>query len=235
MNMKRLFALTAIFITGTFPAFSQPAPPPYQGTSPIVVTGNKISCPTCGTGSGTIGGSGTTGHLTKFTGTSAIGNGDLSSDCTTSGTLAVTCTKTNGSAFAASATTDTTNASNISSGTLSNSRLSTMTSNLCVTWDSTTTVVAQTIEFPIPWTSYTVTQAQSAVAIGTSFTLVAKINGTNITGLAGPLTVSGSSNTNTAATATNTGSANDQITLVIASPSGSPAQAYVCLTVTHTP
>lgn len=51
-----------------------------------------------------------------FGATGAIAN--ISGDCTTSGSSAITCTKTSGSSFATSATTDTTNAANISSGTL---------------------------------------------------------------------------------------------------------------------
>jgi hypothetical protein len=85
-------------------------------------TGISIAA-TAGGGTVTTSGSPASGNLTKFSGATAITNGDLSGDCTTSGTLAITCTKTSGVAFAASATTDTTSASNITSGTLNVLRL----------------------------------------------------------------------------------------------------------------
>ena len=81
-----------------------------------------------GAGTVTTTGSPVTGNLTKFSGSSAITNGDLAGDCTTNGTLSITCTKTNSVNFAASATTDTTNASNIASGTLGAARLPNPTS-----------------------------------------------------------------------------------------------------------
>ena len=68
-------------------------------------------------------GSPSSGNLAKFSGATSVTNADLSGDCTTSGTAAMTCTKTNGTAFATSATTDTTNASNVSSGTLGAARV----------------------------------------------------------------------------------------------------------------
>jgi hypothetical protein len=48
----------------------------------------------CGSGSGTVTttGSPASGNLSKFSGPTSITNGDLSGDCTTSGTLVVTCT-----------------------------------------------------------------------------------------------------------------------------------------------
>jgi len=58
---------------------------------------NTVSGP-CGTSSGTITATGTpaSGNLTKFSGGTSITNGDLSGDCLTSGTLAITCSKLGG-------------------------------------------------------------------------------------------------------------------------------------------
>jgi len=53
-----------------------------------------------GTGSVTTTGSPASGNLTKFSGSTSITNGDLSGDATTSGTLAVTVSKINGTSFA---------------------------------------------------------------------------------------------------------------------------------------
>lgn len=109
----------------------------------------------------------------------------------------------------------------------------TITDAKCVTWDSTTAVTAQTIDFPVEWTSYTITQAKAKVSGGGSFTYTIKIGGTNVTSLA-TVTVNSASNVNTSATGANTGSANDIVSVVIASPSGTVNQAYVCPVFTHT-
>lgn len=60
-----------------------------------------------GGGSGTVTttGSPASGNLAKFSGATSITNGDISGDCTTSGTLAIVCTKTNGVALTSAATT----------------------------------------------------------------------------------------------------------------------------------
>ena len=109
----------------------------------------------------------------------------------------------------------------------------TVTDNKIVTWDSTTAVTAQTVTFPVPWTSYTITKVQTSVAGGGSFTAGVKIGGTNVTSCSA-ISVSGTSNTNTTCTAANTGSANDQISVVISSPSGTVNTAYVSVVFTHT-
>ena len=110
-----------------------------------------------------------------------------------------------------------------------------LTNSKTVTWDSTTAVTAQTVEFPVEWTSYTITKVYSAVSGGGSFTADIKINGTGVTSCSGgAISVSGTSNTSTSCTGSNTGSAGDQISVVISSPSGTVDQAYVSVVFTHT-
>lgn len=140
--------------------------------------------------------------------------------------------KTGGVAFAASATTDTTNAGNISSGTLNAARLPTITNSIGVGFPSTTAVTAQTITVPISWTSGTITAVHSAVNGGGSFTYAIQINGTPVTGC-NVITVSGSSDASTSCTAANVIAAGNQVSIIIASPSGTANQAYVFATVTH--
>lgn len=109
----------------------------------------------------------------------------------------------------------------------------TITDTICATWDSTTTVTAQTIDFPIAWTSFTITSVKAKTGGGGSFTYAAQIAGVGVTSC-NVVTVNSSSNVNTSCTAANTGSANAIVSLVIASPSGTVNQAYVCPVFTHT-
>lgn len=77
---------------------------PYSASNPLPI--NIVSG---GGGGGTVTTTGTpaSGNLTEFSGTTSITNGDLTGDCTTSGTLATTCSKTNGVSFGAAATVNT--------------------------------------------------------------------------------------------------------------------------------
>jgi hypothetical protein len=60
-----------------------------------------------GSGTVTTTGSPASGNIAKFSGATSITNGDLSGDCTTSGTLVTTCLKTNGTNFGTAATQNT--------------------------------------------------------------------------------------------------------------------------------
>jgi hypothetical protein len=147
--------------TGAFTK-AQPAYADLTGTPALPVTKtctgtDKVSaydsstglftCTTDQTGAGG-GGSGTVtdtlgaliaGQLVIGNGGDDIKVGDLSGDCTTSGSTATTCTKTNGAAFAASATTDATNAANIGSGTLDCARMPALTGDISTAAGSCTT------------------------------------------------------------------------------------------------
>jgi hypothetical protein len=77
------------------------------GTNALIWTsGTGFGCNTISAGLGTVTttGSPVSGNLTKFSGATSVTNSDLSGDCTTSGTLAVTCLKTNGTSFTGYAT-----------------------------------------------------------------------------------------------------------------------------------
>jgi len=110
--------------------------------------------------------------------------------------------------------------------------VTTVTDEICATWDSNTSVVAGTVSFPIPWATYTITQVKSAVNGGGSFTANVKIGSTSVTSCSA-ISVSGSSNANTTCTAANTGVQSDIINVVVTAPSGTVNQAYVCPKFTH--
>jgi hypothetical protein len=94
-------------------------------SSPSIFMASNGTCQSGGGGGGSVSTTGApaSGNLTVFSSGSTITSGNLSGDCTTSSTLAITCTKTGGVSFAPSATIDTTTANNIGSGTLASARL----------------------------------------------------------------------------------------------------------------
>jgi hypothetical protein len=102
----------------------------------IYVNGVAVS----GGGGGTVTTTGTpgSGNLSKFSGATSVTNGDLSGDCTTSGALAVTCTKTNGTPFGTAATANT----GTSGGNLCLLNASCTYSGTTWTWQDGTTVTS---------------------------------------------------------------------------------------------
>src|SRR5579859_1853109 len=101
-----------------------------------------------GTGTVTTTGTPATGNLTKFSGATSIVNGDLSGDCTTSGTLAVTCTKTSGTALGTFATANAATPPAIGGTTPAAGSFSTVNGNTFTTGTYTLTgVAAKTLTF----------------------------------------------------------------------------------------
>lgn len=205
-----------------------------------------------GAGTVTTTGSPANGNLAKFSGATSVTNTDLTGDVTTSGGVATTVAKIAG--VAVGTPTGTTNVVFSASPALTGTptaptaavstnttqiattafvQAQTNTDPVCATWDSTTAVTAQTIDFPVDWATYTITKVNAKTAGGGSFTYAIKIGGTAVTSC-NVITVNSSSNVNTTCTAANTGVGNDIISVVIASPSGTVNQAYVCPVFTHT-
>jgi len=75
-----------------------------QVADATVVMGNFNALKDCADSAVKPSGAPAAGNLATFSSSGTITNGNLSGDCTTSGTTAVTCTKTNGSSFGALAT-----------------------------------------------------------------------------------------------------------------------------------
>ena len=137
------------------------------GDALIYTAGTGIGCSTS-FGSVTTTGSPASGELAKFSGATSVTNGNLSGDCTTTNTLAITCTKANGTAFAASATTDTTNAANISSGVLGAARGGTGQNNSAATgvqqWSSGTASVSSALANGVTATTQSAGDSSTDVA-----------------------------------------------------------------------
>ena len=90
-----------------------------QVADATAVMGNLNAVKDCADAAVKPSGTPAAGNLATFSSSSTVTNGNLSGDCTTSGTLAVTCTKTNGTSFGPFATS--TDASQLT-GTISTSR-----------------------------------------------------------------------------------------------------------------
>lgn len=118
MSCRKLAALASAALLAAPPAWAQvsisqlPAASALSGVevAPVVQSGatvkatmTQISTYVKSTGVPSITGSPANNNLAVFAGASTLTNGDLSGDCTTSGTLAVVCTKTNGVAFGSAA------------------------------------------------------------------------------------------------------------------------------------
>jgi hypothetical protein len=98
--------LSGLTLTGTTLALSLTgvAAGSYTNSTLTVGTDGRISAIASGGAGVTVTGSPASGNLTKFSAGTTITNGDLTGDCTTTGALAVTCLKTNGTSFSALAT-----------------------------------------------------------------------------------------------------------------------------------
>lgn len=111
-NAGVLGEYTAAQLTAQINVFSSSlsgaAPSSGGGTTNFLrADGSWAVPPGTGTGTVTTTGSPANGELTQFSGASSITNGNLSGDCTTTNTLAVTCLKTNGTSFGTAAVANT--------------------------------------------------------------------------------------------------------------------------------
>lgn len=108
-----------------------------------------------------------------------------------------------------------------------------LSNQMCVAWDSTTTVTAQTIDVPNPYSSGTISKMwmKTGGSGSPTFNASLQIAGTNVTGCTTIAATTSQASTN--CTAANTTNAGDILSFVIASPSGTPNQAYVCAEISH--
>ena len=204
--------------------------PSFGGVAGFTFDGTSVV--TLGVAGGAVGGlkfSNATSGFTEFVPvTGALGSSVLSVPARTATVATTTGTLTSGNATKFDAS-----GNIVDGGGTPVTSASTVTNEKCQTFDSTTSVTAQTVDVPVEWTSYTITEMWSKVAGGGTYTASLKINGTNVTSCNG-VTVSGTSNTVTTCTAANTGSKHDIVSFVSASPSGTVNQSYVCAIFTHT-